>query len=202
MSLNKTRRRGAELEDAILDAAWEQLREGGYPRFTIEAVAERAGTSRPVLYRRWPSRGELLVATIRHIGDRTTIEVPDTGNLRDDLYALLGDVNQARGGLIALISAHLGSYFDESGSTPADLREQFLAGRPGSMRTILERAAARGEVPADLPQRVQTVPFDLFRGEALLTLQPIGQESIRQIIDEVFLPLIAAYQAKADHPKA
>ncbi|UUT35399.1 TetR/AcrR family transcriptional regulator [Microbacterium elymi] len=50
------RRRGEELEQAILQAGWDQLLEGGYPGFTIDAVAERVQTSRSVIYRRWADR--------------------------------------------------------------------------------------------------------------------------------------------------
>ena len=49
------RRRGPALEAAILGAAWDELRTTGYAGFTIDAVARHAGTSRPVLYRRWPN---------------------------------------------------------------------------------------------------------------------------------------------------
>jgi hypothetical protein len=49
----KTRRRGDALEHALLDAAWDELQAVGYAGLTIEAVADRAGTSRAVLYRRW-----------------------------------------------------------------------------------------------------------------------------------------------------
>ncbi len=80
-----TRRRGAELEDAILDAAWLQLIGNGYSAFTFEAVAARAGTSRPVLYRRWKDREQLMIATIRHERAKDPIEIPDTGDLRDDV---------------------------------------------------------------------------------------------------------------------
>jgi len=60
------RRRGKELEDALLHAAWAELQENGYAGFTLEAVAERAGTSRPVLYRRWAGKDELVGAAIVH----------------------------------------------------------------------------------------------------------------------------------------
>jgi AcrR family transcriptional regulator len=63
-----TRRRyGAALERALLGAAWEELRESGYAGFTIDAVARRAGTSRPVLYRRWPNRAQLVLAGERDL---------------------------------------------------------------------------------------------------------------------------------------
>jgi AcrR family transcriptional regulator len=51
-----------------VDAGWDQLIESGYERFTIDAVAERSSSARSVLYRRWPSRLDLLKAVIRHRG--------------------------------------------------------------------------------------------------------------------------------------
>ena len=73
MSLNSTggdqkpqRRRGAALEEALLDAAWSELSERGYDDMTIDAVAVRAGTSRAVLYRRWPNKQELVLAALAH----------------------------------------------------------------------------------------------------------------------------------------
>ena len=89
----QTRRRGAELEQAILDAAWEQLIAEGYEHFTIDTVAARARTSKPVLYRRWKTRDDLLRATVRHIGAASAPSIPDTGTLRGDLLALLANAN-------------------------------------------------------------------------------------------------------------
>jgi AcrR family transcriptional regulator len=56
MTATNRRRRGTALEDAILDAAWTELIEHGYANLTLESVAKRSGTSRPVLARRWPNR--------------------------------------------------------------------------------------------------------------------------------------------------
>jgi AcrR family transcriptional regulator len=64
----QARRRGTELESAILDAAWEQLTAEGYEHFTVDTVAARARTSKPVLYRRWKTREDLLRAAVRHRG--------------------------------------------------------------------------------------------------------------------------------------
>ena len=60
MDEKASRRRGQALEDAILDAAWDVLETGGWSGFTFGAVAERAHSSKPVLYRRWRTREELL----------------------------------------------------------------------------------------------------------------------------------------------
>src|SRR3954468_3721596 len=96
------RRRGAALEEALLEAAWRELVEGGYGRFTVEGVAARAGTSRPVLYHRWPDRSELAIAAVRHFGRVEPVATPDTGSVRDDLITLLRDASKSRSELAAL----------------------------------------------------------------------------------------------------
>jgi AcrR family transcriptional regulator len=191
-----TRRRGAELEAALLAAAWEVLTEGGYNGFTFDAIAEQAQTSKPVLYRRWPTRGDLLRATLRWHGDVTALPVPDTGNLREDVVALLRSRNGNRSSMAALMSVQLGNYFAESGTTPADLRREIIGSRGGGMRMLTERAAARGECPSGLPERVVTLPFDLFRAETMLTLRPVPDEVILQIVDVIWLPLLQAHQPR------
>jgi AcrR family transcriptional regulator len=184
------RRRGAELETAILDAAWDQLKEHGYGSFTIDAVAQRAGTSKPVVYRRWADKHELLRATVRHASDRSERTVPDTGTLRGDLLALAEYSNQERLP-IAVVTAQLAGYFKESGTSPADLREVMLSGVRPTLDTLLERAVARGEVDPDrLTPRIKDLPFALFRQEVIMTLRPVSQEVMAEIIDTIFLPLI------------
>src|SRR3954452_25109543 len=165
------RRRGAALEDALLDAAWQELVERGYGALTFDSVAQRAETSRPVIARRWPTKPELVRATVAHELLRHVVEVPDTGNLRDDTVALLREANGKRIAVTALITSYLGDYFLETGSTPADLRDSLVAGRPSSVDAIVDRAIARGEVRADrLTPRTRTLAFDLFRHEALMRL--------------------------------
>ena len=78
-SVAATRRRGQKLEAALLEAAWDELTAAGYAAFTIEGVATRAKTSRAVIYRRWPSRPELVVAAHWHHSASAQEEVPDTG---------------------------------------------------------------------------------------------------------------------------
>src|SRR3984957_12721119 len=99
----QTRRRGAELESAILDAAWEQLTAEGYEHFTIDTVTARARTSKPVIYRRWKTREDLLRAPARPRGAADLPAVPDTGTLRGDLLALLTHANSTRNPMAALV---------------------------------------------------------------------------------------------------
>src|SRR4051812_2704815 len=99
MDSNETRgrrRRGAELESALLDAAWEELDANGFAALTMEAVAARAGTSRPVLARRWASRSDLALAAIRHHFAADPLQVPDHGSLREDPLDLLRQMSTRR----------------------------------------------------------------------------------------------------------
>jgi AcrR family transcriptional regulator len=186
------RRRGTELEDAILEAAWEQLTAEGYGHFTIDTVAARARTSKPVLYRRWKTSEELLHAAIRHRGAVTEVPNPDTGTLRGDFLALLRNANTLRGDMAALLSSMLGSYYNQTGQSPADLRTLFFDGRPSATARAIERAVARGEIdPARLTPRIASLPFDLWRNEVMLTLKPVPDHVLRQIVDDIFIPLVA-----------
>lgn len=185
------RRRGAELENALLAAAYAELMEKGYDGFTIEAVAARARTSRAVVYRRWPSKPELVTAAIAHGWQREQVELPDTGSLRADMIGLLQAANRTRAPFGIMMSARLGAYYAETGQSPADLRDLFLQGRTSAVDLIFDRAVARGEVdPARLSPRVRTVAFDLYRQELLMTLRPVPDDVIESIIDEILLPLV------------
>lgn len=189
----KTRRRGTELETAILDAAWDQLLQNGWGEFTFESVAARAGTSRPVLYRRWADRGELLKAAIRHAGTLAPVEVPDTGNLRDDMVTILRRANQARAGFTALLSAQLAEYFRETGTNLADLRELMIRRPRTGMEQILDRAAARGEIDLSrLTPRIVELPMSLVRLELLMSMKGAADGTIDEIIDDVWMPLLRA----------
>ena len=187
------RRRGTELEQAILDAAWEQLTAEGYEHFTIDTVAARARTSKPVLYRRWKTREDLLRATVRHRGAVDPPSLPDTGTLRGDLLALLTHANTTRNPMAALVSSMLGSYYNQASPTPAELRDAFLSQRGSAVEKVVNRAVERGEIdPARLTPRIIDLPFDLFRNEMQMTLKPVPDHVLRQIVDDIFIPLVTA----------
>jgi AcrR family transcriptional regulator len=186
------RRRGRDLEKALLDAAWAELTERGYANFTLEAVAKRAGTSTPVIYRRWENKAEIVQAAIAQASAAHVVDVPDTGSLRGDLIAIMRAANQARIDLLAAITVLLGSYFEDTGTDPGQLREQILGGRRSAAEIILRRAVNRGEtLPSALTPRLISLPFDLFRHEVLMTLRPVTDEAIQQIVDDIVMPLLS-----------
>jgi AcrR family transcriptional regulator len=186
-----TRRRGAGLEAAILEAAWQELTEAGYAALTMEGVAARAKTSRAVLYRRWPSRPELVVAALRHHTDFTSPQAFDTGTLRGDVLALLRHMSTRVGEIAGTLSFVIAASFEEAGISPAALRERAIAGEPGVMPAILSRAAARGEIdPGRLSPRIASLPVDLVRHDLIMTLAPVPDSTLTEIVDKIFLPLV------------
>jgi AcrR family transcriptional regulator len=182
----RSRRRGAALEDALLQAAWEELSAAGYAKVTMDGVAARAGTHKSVLYRRWPNRATVVQAAVRHRLGSLTDDVPDTGDLREDVLSVLRrfrDYAEAIGPDTARGLA----------SETADLPPEVLAVTPGVIRAILERAAKRGEVRVDrITPRITALPGDLVRYELLVPHGDLSDDTLTGIIDEIFLPIVAS----------
>ena len=185
------RRRGKALEDAVLDAAWSELIDGGYAGFTMEAVAARAHTSRPVLYRRWPNRADLAIAAIRHIMLKHPVNIPNTGNVRDDLFALLQQFSEERALFAAFISLQMAEYFSETNTSLADLRTSLLQGDHSQLDVVLARGIESSEIDrSKLTPRIASLPADLLRHEVLMTLKPVPKAVIAEFVDDIFLPLV------------
>ena len=193
--LHRQRRRGEELEAALLDAAWDELVEVGFAKLTMESVAARAKTGVAVLYRRWPNKDDLVLAAIRHYGKTRPVTIPDTGSLRGDLLAFLHGNQRRPNSFTVVVSAAFAGLLSSSGLTPAEVRARVIGNRPVWSHEIFRRAHERGELDLEkIPAAVLTMPFDLMRHDLLMTLQPVPPERITAIIDDLFLPLVAAYR--------
>lgn len=185
------RRRGQVLEHALLDAAWDELTERGYDDFTIDGVAARAATSRAVVYRRWPRKQELVLAALRREALDHPVVAPDTGTLRGDVVALLHRANEARVGLATLLLTQLGSFYRDADTSLADLGAFVQGGRDAVLDQAIQRAVDRGEISAErVTERIARLPVDLFRHEILMTLKPLPDGTIEEIVDTLFLPLL------------
>jgi len=185
------RRRGANLEKTILDAAWAELDEHGYSRFTMNAVATRAGTSRPVLARRWDSRAALASAALRHRMADYPLDVPDRGDVRLELVEML-DLAAARAtALAAAFVLFASEYSHDTGNTPAEVRAMLVSGETSVLAPIFERGIARGQVDATKLSRViaDLLP-NLFRQHAFLTWSAPDPALRAEWIDTILLPLI------------
>lgn len=182
-----TRRRGDALVDAILAAVMEELAEVGYPALSIERVAERARTGKASIYRRWPTRLELVLDAIDHVMPRLD-DVPDTGSIRDDLLVVLRRIAGVMGSRAgAAARACVDGTDDELARA---VRERLLPPRKAMMLSILERAADRGEIrPEAVTQRVAETGPMLLHGE-LLQRGAITDDAVVEIVDDVLMPLL------------
>ncbi|GGN65045.1 TetR family transcriptional regulator [Actinoplanes lobatus] len=187
-----TRRRGEELEQAILHAAAEELRESGYPGMTMDRVAARAGTNKNAIYRRWPHRAALGIAAYRHLTDAVMPD-PDTGSLRGDALEMLRRANQTWSSPYGAVLRGLLAAAADDPQLLTLMRERSGADTMDrAWLTMLRRAATRGEAPAAaVHARVATTPMMLLRAEyAMRGLPSVPDEVLVEIVDEVFLPLV------------
>jgi AcrR family transcriptional regulator len=191
---SRRRRRGPELEAALLDAAWDELVEVGFAKLTMESVAARANTGIAVLYRRWPNKDQLVLAALKHYRNTHPVDLPDTGTLRGDLVAALTAMGEARAGFFAITAATaFAGLLTSSGLTPAQARDRILGGQqlPPRVQAIYQRAHDRGEIDLErIPAAVLAMPFDLVRHDLLMDLKPLKPARIQAIVDELFLPLV------------
>jgi AcrR family transcriptional regulator len=187
-----SRRRGAELEQAILDAVWDEFREVGFAKLTMEGVAKRAGTSKPVLYRRWSSRVELMIACAANRVPRADA-VPDTGSLRDDTIALL-TLALERMRMVGQ-TAMLGMLAEVSSDPEA--RNVLIVGLVNEIaktlsNTVYARAIERGELAEEhVTERLRRLPVDLVRNEFIL-FGEVDHEVLEEMLDQVILPAFRA----------
>src|SRR5215467_2269368 len=121
-----SRRRGKVLETAIFEVVLQELAATGYVNFSIERVAAKAGTSKPVIYRRWPTRARLVYAALRANRPVLSSEAPNTGTVRGDLLVILhrvaAMVDEVRPGVIFGLIAEL--LHESDSSLFADVHER------------------------------------------------------------------------------
>jgi AcrR family transcriptional regulator len=187
-----TRRRGAELEQAILRAAAEELRESGYPGMTMDRVAARAGTNKNAIYRRWPHRAALGIAAYRQLSE-DRMPRPDTGTLRGDALEMLRRANETWSSPHGAILRGLLTAAADEPELLTLLRERSGADTMDrAWLAMLERAVHRGEAPdAAAHHRVAITPMMLLRAEyAVRGIPSVPDEVLVEIVDEVFLPLV------------
>jgi AcrR family transcriptional regulator len=172
-----------EISDRVLEATLVLLAEDGFARLSIEAVAQRAGVHKPAVYRRWPSKIDLVVAAVR---SRTPpAEDPATGNIRDDLIRLIRDAARnaqrnphARAGLRLMAEA----------ATDPDLasavRSRIVGERRAITRSVLERGIATGDLRADLELDLAVdALFGPLHSRVLVTHRPFTGADAEQLVD-------------------
>jgi AcrR family transcriptional regulator len=187
----RRRRRGATLEAAIRAAVLELVVERGAPGVTMEAVAARVGTSKPVLYRRWPDRAALLRDTLVPLA-MDAIPHSDTGSYRGDLLAVLRGWRQFFTSPAGAVAPAIVGAMPQDPELADAFRNGVIGWRKDAMGDILARAVARGEVRADLQQEVarelgQAILWHRF----LVTGDAITEDLVVHIVDDILIPYVA-----------
>ncbi|MGH3287014.1 MAG: TetR/AcrR family transcriptional regulator [Streptosporangiaceae bacterium] len=167
-------------------ATVDLLASRGLDAMSIEEVAARAGVGKATIYRRWSSKGLLaLDAFVTSFAEQQPL--PDTGTLRGDLIAaltawVLAVTRTSMGPLLTGLIAEA----QHDPSLRAAWRERVLEPLRSQRRIMLDRAIARGEIPATVDQEAV---LDLFFGAAehrlLLGHLPLTDDFIREVVDVI-----------------
>ena len=173
MTTDLGRPRDPRIDDAVLRATVQLIGKTGYADLSVDAIARRAGTSKPAIYRRWPSKAHLVHEAVFPIGDATAL--PDTGSLAGDVREMMRRTvavltspaaRAALPGLVGEMATDL--------TLHTALLERFGDILSRGLTERLDAAAARGAVrpdvtAADLVEALAGITFLalLTRGEAL-----------------------------------
>ena len=177
--------RASRVRSAVLDATVEVLEEVGYDATTYDEIASRAGVHKTTIYRRWPSKPE-LVADALDLHSAEHIPIPDTGTLSGDLTALarsvaanISSVGGARRSMSIVAAA---AHSEELAGTV----RTFMSRRVSMAEPVVARAAERGEIASNTDARavIEAVVGPIwFR--FLFTGEPIDDPFIATLVGTV-----------------
>ncbi|HUH71097.1 MAG TPA: TetR/AcrR family transcriptional regulator [Mycobacterium sp.] len=175
---------------AIREATRAELAEHGYPGVTFEGVARRARTSKPVLYRRYRSRAHMIVDALFALPAQP-VPASATPSLREDMLTLL-DAMMDRFHRIG-VDTYRSLIADADDELLDTITAQLAKLADQTIYRALSDARDRGEIgTADIPDRAATTIVALMRNEVFFTRNPVDQETLTDMLDNVYLPLIDA----------
>lgn len=174
-------------EAELLAVTLRLLQEHGYDRLTVDAVAAEARASKATVYRRWPSKAELVLAAFTE-GLRQVAVPPETGTLRGDLLRL-GDVICEHAEQHASTMRAVLVEVSRSPALNAVMQNQFLSQRHALIRHVLQQAIDRGEIVAEA---VDDELWDLLPGylifRSIVQGRPASRRTVRLLVDHVVIP--------------
>jgi AcrR family transcriptional regulator len=174
-------------ETELLAVTLRLLQQHGYDRLTVDAVAATARASKATVYRRWPSKAELVLAAFIE-GIRRVAVPPDTGTLRGDLLRLgelvCQEARQHAGTIRAVLV--------EVSRNPAlneVLQHQFIDQRKALIHHVLQQAVDRGEIDRSV---ISNELWDLLPGylifRSLIPSRPPTRQTVQALVDDVIIP--------------
>ena len=176
--------------DAVLvEAALQLLGEGGYAGLTMEAVAARAGVGKATLYRRWPSKEQLVVDALATLTEPT--ERVEHAGVRDQLVGLLDAVRRRAGSRAGQIFPRLIGDAVDNPELMRRYRQQVLEPRRRRFIAVLEQGVAEGLVrpDVDLEHAVDLLVGPMAYRNLIRNDPPPGPEVAARIVDDVLRAL-------------
>jgi AcrR family transcriptional regulator len=180
-------------ETELLEVTLQLLQEHGYDRLTLDAVAARARASKATVYRRWPSKAELVLAAFIE-GCRQVAVHPDTGTLRGDLLQLGRVISQQSHEQAGIIRAVLVEISRHPALHDA-MQSEFLDQRKALLQDVLRDAALRGEIDA---AAISDELWDLLPGylifRSIMQNRPPTEQTVEALVDEVIIPSLTRHR--------
>ncbi|NOW05244.1 TetR/AcrR family transcriptional regulator [Clostridium beijerinckii] len=192
-----TRKRGDMLNESIYEATVEIIKEVGYANLTFQQIAQRAKTSRTVLYRRWNTTYDLIrdimVYKFNAALDGELIDkIEDTGSLRGDLLYLLTIYQRVYTYVGLEIMNALIFEMSQNNEKLDEVKINATEKNIITMRALLKLAKARGEQIKDVSNQTLSLPFDLIRMEYIMYNNVVDAERLKLLVDEILLPVFKA----------
>ncbi|MDQ1547265.1 MAG: hypothetical protein QOH69_2169 [Actinomycetota bacterium] len=177
----------------ILDAALDVLAEEGFDGMTIDMVAARAKAGKATLYRRWPSKTELVIDAVACMknSDLNFEDLPDTGTLRGDLVAMIKPPTIRDAEKKLRVMAGLISLIARNPELAEAARVAVIAPRAEINRTFLQRAIDRGEISPDVDiAMVSNISPSMVTYRTMMLAKPVDREFLISLIDKIILPSV------------
>lgn len=174
-------------ETELLAVTLQLLQQHGYDRLTVDAVAATARASKATVYRRWPSKAELVLAAFIE-GIRQVAVPPDTGTLRGDLLRLGELVCRQAQQHASTIRAVLVEVSRHPALNDA-LQHQFIDRRKALIYHILQQAVDRGEIAESA---ISDELWDLLPGylifRSIIPSRPPTRHTVQALVDDIIIP--------------
>ena len=188
------RKRDHSRDPEILEAALDVLAEQGYERLTIDLVAARVKAGKATLYRRWPSKAELVIDAVACMKPAVGIEdAPDTGTLRGDLVALIRPHSLEETERKVRIMGGVASMLSRDPQLADAVHEAITGPRARLNRALIDRAIARGEVaprPDAELEMIAHLQSSMAIYRTVVQRQPIDRAFSIGVIAGVLLPAL------------
>jgi len=185
------RKRDHTRDPEILDAALEVLAETGYDGMTIDMVAARAKAGKATLYRRWASKGELVIEAVACMKKIDPESIPDTGTLRGDLVAMIKPHAMHDADKKLRIMGGMTSMLARDPELADAAYAAIVEPRASVNRLLLQRAIDRGEIPADTDiEMISMVSQSMATYRTIMLRKPVDREFLISVIDGVLMPAL------------